>query len=656
MAEPTEAVFTATAAGVSTASAVMAEPTEAVFGGLATGTSTALAQLVATDEEAFTGFAAGVSTAIANVEVLTGPTIFTGTAAGTSGAFAAFQTDEPVPPPYVAPPTLIAGISDPCAQRDTPMLNLAGINLDVPEGFTLEYTLNQSTKTVAVGVSSEVPLYGEQAQTIRRLFFSSCDDISNTIEVIYNTACGICLPFTITFEGVQYCPEDCTVSVRLQNIDARGVYDYLNDTVFWKGGWLEAAQAGEFKIPKMQYCKQPSFLLWIVRQILALLALITTLLDELDNALKGCNRYRTTPLIRQVVEWHCDKAGVAFSSSILQGDYANLVLFEALLDKGFRWRKRAEEPVYDTENSTNFTVGQLLDSLKPVFNADWRITGGTVYFERVDWFDEYPNVQLFDAVGQASCIDEQPCYEFSLDNVCAFLRLEFASDFLETEGNKTLTLWHKDLVEWNSPPNDWQRGECTQFIDYSPARFVRDRVAGTKDPDSGAISEGFEWLIDMFRAGYNVTGIPPFGESVDHAVVVSNHTAQNAKLIVLEDGYDPDDALAIRRPVSTPIGDAFGVQAYDYNYLLFCDENYEVPELYQRFHYISNPRYPSRRQYKISSLKYAPADYCRDLMLIHTDSQRLYINTEYGRGIITGSITVDGESRNITLREIKIRC
>lgn len=701
-------VITGTAAGASTAIGNVEFATIISVSGSAAGTSTASGNVTVTEPDAVTGLAAGVSTASATVVIAYN---VTGLAAGVSTAVAASVTQTVVnvtgaadgissasaiavvaestivvgsatgtstATGVVAPLYVVTGVANGTSTAEAfllPRFNPAdlpsgydagssygeGIELfgkfyDIPDEFQIEFALDQTTKSVTIGASTEIELVGAPACAIRDQFFAGCAGLNEILALTFYVDCDKRFEFASTYEAVTYCPDLERATIRLQDIENRKCFDYLNDTVFWTNGWLDDANAGVFDVPKMRYCKQPSQLFWIIRQIFAALAFILTLLDDLDRAISGCNRYRTTPLIRQVIEYHCGKCELNFSSTILQGDYANLVLFEPLVDKGFLWRKRSTNDAYDINNSTNFTIIELLESLKPVFNADYQIIDGTLHFERVDFFDEIRNVQLFDVTVGQHCIEDLPCYEIDPETKCDKLRLEYTRDQIDTEGNKSFVGMYKDIVEWNEPPNEWQRGECSQIIQYSPPRFVLDRVTGTVDDDNSDINEGFEYIIDRFRAGYFAGVIPNLGGAVKNAVIVDQHIGTAAKLILLENNYNADDAVAIRREISTPIGDRDGIQMYDYNYPMFADEFYAVPELYQRFHAISDPRKYERSVYVLAELTFAPDDYCDALDMITNNFNRLYINTHFGKGIPVGSIVFNEKNRTVTVQNIRIKC
>lgn len=535
-------------------------------------------------------------------------------------------------------------------------ITINGKRIPTPEDFKIEYSLDETSNTVVIAASSPVDIDGKLATYVRDVFFDSCDSINNRVPIFYDPGCGQVYKFDVTYEGVRYCPEECTSQVRLQMIEDKKCYNYFKETVFWKNGWYEDVIAGNIEVPKMKYTLQPSEFLFYMRTRGSVV--FGLLLSFLDGAIGG-KKYRTCPLLRQVIEYHAAKCDLKFSSSILQGDYRNLVMFEPIAEKGKYWQRRTAYPGYDAESSTNWTVAQILDNLKPVFNAEWRIIDNVLYFERYDFFEDFRDMKLLDVVNQKGCIDEEVCYTYFVPSKCAYGRFSYASDSVDLEGMKALKPMYDDIVEWNDPPSQWQEGECETKLEFGPVRFTRGRVSGTGDGDDIDGDDVFEYSVDRFRAGYGVgfpTLISSTAPSVDHIPILENDIAEYPKLILLQDNYNPDDATPIRRLISTGLLGQPPMGIYDYNYPLYFDAEYSEPELYQRFHYIDNPRGDNQKRYRIDSIEFAPEDFCETVNLIHENFNRLYVNTHLGKGIIEGSVTINDESRTITVKDIIIRC
>jgi hypothetical protein len=97
-------------------------------------------------------------------------------------------------------------------------------------------------------------------------------------------------------------------------------------------------------------------------------------------------------------------------------------------------------------------------------------------------------------------------------------------------------------------------------------------------------------------------------------------------------------------------------QCYDYNFPLYFDAEYDIPELYQSFHFINNPRADVKRDYYlVNGFEYAPDDFCAEVKKIHENFFDLYVMTEKGRAI-PEEIEVNFQTETVTLQNLRISC
>jgi thiol-disulfide isomerase/thioredoxin len=236
-------------------------------------------------------------------------------------------------------------------------------------------------------------------------------------------------------------------------------------------------------------------------------------LDNFDATVTGCGRfgsvsqvYHPSPYLRNIFEYHCGQCGIEFVSSILQtAPYSNTVLLQAQYQEG------CHDCDWIEDNGANLTPIQLLDLLKDVFNADYRIKNGKLYFEWKEFFKDnqllLENADTVYANGQA---EEPPCYEYVEQRGHAYGRFEYANDSIDEAGNASAGLYN-DIVEWNNPPRDIQRGEYSVRLEFSPARFMRD-----KEQKRIVFHD-----IDNFRAGRYTDGL----------MIMKSGKASNFKLL-----------------------------------------------------------------------------------------------------------------------------
>lgn len=207
----------------------------------------------------------------------------------------------------------------------------------------------------------------------------------------------------------------------------------------------------------------------------------TTFLDEytlwkdrlVDNII-GCGRVHPSPLLRDYINNVCTICGLNFSSTILNNpssDYYNTVLFSAPVKKG----TREDTDLYIDDNEPYKTGETLLQELGIVFNARKRIIGQTLYFERKD---ELPGASVWvdpaQLRAQGRLIDDV-CFKWSSGDLPAFATYSYSEDALDIVGNEARH-FYSEQIEWNSPPNDVQRGEKKTLFPFSMNRNRGDNI------------------------------------------------------------------------------------------------------------------------------------------------------------------------------------
>src|SRR5690606_33074892 len=223
---------------------------------------------------------------------------------------------------------------------------------------------------------------------------------------IYIECCGITDPikFYMDHSSVEEC--DCVISGTLiKDEDDSECRAILRDKIFWKdNGLLDSVpfydvpycndETGFTKILVIMYC--------ILLPILAVLELIETIINaildvidflvfwkklkwevdipSLDNyvdLIHGCGRKHPSPLVVDILKYNANRCGLEFDSKMLQvGFFKNVLLMMAEYEEG------CEDCKYIENNMLNKTTIQLMNDLKPVWNADYRIIDGVLYFDQ----------------------------------------------------------------------------------------------------------------------------------------------------------------------------------------------------------------------------------------------------------------------------------
>lgn len=542
---------------------------------------------------------------------------------------------------------------------------------NVVDEFDVLYTYDKDTNTAIASASSEIEVRGEDDIAVVESFFEDCEGRKKILDVEIIPSCTDELKgFQLKAGGISYAPSACQAVL---NVERRNTscWSELKDSVYWKGGLSEAFNNGSIRCPKVYYCTQMSSfmsaLMFALRSILLPILLILEAiesvlnilpgvnlnipsLDDWDNLLTGCGRYHHAPLIKDIMAFRLQECGLSFSSTILVDDpvYQNTGLFEAAIDKGTR---RTENVGFAEGNSVNLTIGEILNGLKEVFNAEYRIIGSTLHFERKDWFDERRDTELVNVETAYPDRAEDPAtYVFNTQSSYAYWRGEFKKDQFDDQGNRLFTRNYTDIVEWNDPPapldEEWQKGEKKAEVPFTGVRCMFDTITCGK----GDGADVADLRIDVFRSGQTIS----FGFQRDRAVILERHQCEANKLLVFEPGFNYDDAHVIRRPAN--FNNAFNRQCYDYNYPLYFNAEYDIPELYQDFHYIDNPREaPYNDYYQIETFEYVPEDFCAAAKLVDQNFADLYVQTKYGRGY-PDEIELDFNRCIIRINKIRIPC
>jgi len=544
------------------------------------------------------------------------------------------------------------------------------------DGFTLEQALNTTDNSTSVSVSGTLEFAGKAQTYLQTLFFDDPkNSIGNRVEVnLYMECCDFADPiaFYMDHSSVELC--DCSISGNLIKAeDDSQCRAILRDKIFWKdNGFLDAVPF--YDVP---YCEEGSaltsiqiILYCIISPILLILEAIETIINiqlkaidflvfwkdldweidipSMDNyvdMVQGCGRKHPSPLVADVLTYNVERCGLEFDSNLLQtGFYKNVLLVQAQNEEG------CESCKYIENNLLNKTTIQLMNDLRPVWNADYRIIDGVLYF---DWKKRIKEILkrniLCDVESEylKGNSDDPPCYDFD-PNLPAYMGLSYTTDPIDMAGNKRIDTYRLDgeepgnyseIVEWNDPPNEYQKGEQTVIIPFSPPAFTDDGQENCRD--------------NLFRKENT------FGMAVDaHQLVLTNGMSGYPKLIMLWQANNDFDVWKEKtgeeNSCSPPCGGGGGGQlkydVFEYNRFLWVNENtYEG--LYNTYYKIDDPRGGEREL--INLLPFTFAFDCDQLKMAMEYGVNLAVKTRYGYGTPTG-ISMNFDNNTMTVKGVKI--
>jgi len=539
------------------------------------------------------------------------------------------------------------------------------------DDISLIFGLNTSDSLTSVSVSGELEFAGNAFDLLHTTFFENTrEDIGSRLVVqLFLDCCNQKDPilFYLDRGSVRICG-DCMISGNLIKLeDDESCRSYLRDKIFWKdNGFLDSVPF--YDIP---YCEESDaftkiyiIIFTILFPILLVLQAIETVINavlrvirfisfglirwsvdipSLDNAIRlirACDRKHPSPRVFDILDYNVRRCGLKFDSNILKYTYANTLILMAQNEDG------CTSCSYIESNLLNKTTVQLMNDLKPVWNADYRIIGDTLYF---DWkkrinmiLDEYVlcNAESEYDKGDA---EDPPCYSYDT-NLPAYMRFEYSHDSIDTAGNKRLDTYRADgkergnyaeIIEWNDPPSQYQKGEETVILPYSPPAFTHD---GRNRCDISQFR-----MIDKYGLG-----------TQPNQLVLTMGMSSLPKLILMNSlsSWDPwrEGTGEVKGCIANALGGAFVYDVQQYNTFLWTKED-KYEGLYSQYYKIDDPRGEERPLLNLESFTFAFD--CEQLALVMQNGVNVAVETEYGNGYPT-EIRVDFRNNTMTLNGVKV--
>lgn len=481
---------------------------------------------------------------------------------------------------------------------------------DAKYKFLIRY---ESTKDRADTVKfvDKITFTGSAFNYLNEIYFVN-KSINKVCNVVMQGCCDYDFELKIDYRTVQLdgCYIHCTPISKVSD-----KYDQLKKTIWFSNNFHKDNQ--NFRVP---YCVGFGFMQIIIMFLyfafLPIIAIIKALpdwlvdsddlgIDELERRVHGCGYYHVGYSLKEVLEYQCYKLNMGFESSILQnGIYANTVFVPCASGKGFGINQGGEN--FDFANAPAFTILQLLEIFKPVFNARYWIEDNVLKFERKD---KYTDVQDYVIDVDVDEYKGNLTFEFSKESGYAYGRYEYNVDAIDQEGGDLAELYN-DIVEWNSPPQEWQKGSLENVLkDFSPTTYMG--AFGSSD------------VLDTMRS--TLSGI--YGIKAVQYMILPNGLSGNMKLIIADIDGSPlgkDLIRSIWKPVP-------GKDKKLYDYPLYFNENQYEPELYQNFHFIDDPR--TLVEVEGGDIEFIPENFCNFVEIIDKYGVRVGVKSMYGIGL-----------------------
>ena len=553
------------------------------------------------------------------------------------------------------------------------------------------------TNTITRAVSTEITFTGEAYELLKSRFFSGCNSFMN--EVPAEMSIDLCGKTVIggkfTADGAKHCEAtaDEVASIKAFFKGETVNRSILETEYLWEGGFLDAHTLpitfynnqtpntwmfvmlrkwyDVMLLPLMVMSKLMAATIVAICKVGTLfellgecpefkdLDIIDGMLEVMDRAITGNGKWAPVLLVREAIEFQCQRSGLNFVSSILNDPSStryNMALFSLQGGKfgihtDISSSKRKE--VFEF-NSPLITTFGFLDSIKDAFHADYKIIGKTLYFEDIDYFYELRTNPITVQKCPGICVS----YDSSAP---AYGSFQYTVDELDQNSAGLFHPYHTNKLEFNDPPNEVQKGSKNIILPYSPTKFMHDQETSRR---RGFFD--FDFMLDNFKSGDSVTfgvdGILTLGDSNtirrEGDPVLSGDFTSGYKLFILENSFNRDDAKVVRRIYKIK-DNFFGRKLfYEYNYpLYFRNEDEDIKgTLCDDFGYKWNPRINN------TYLKAEPltvACNCENIGKIINNPASVYLPTEFGKAI-PGDIQLKIDHKNnkaeLILSEWSILC
>ncbi|MEZ5017001.1 MAG: hypothetical protein R2800_08100 [Flavipsychrobacter sp.] len=290
----------------------------------------------------------------------------------------------------------------------------------------------------------------------------------------------------------------------------------------------------------------------------------------------GCGREHPAPLIRDYIENVCLKCGVTVNAETapiffdkqmtietssrgkVKLDYNphyNACYLFAQTEKGIR-RYKSLNALRGIPNNTDYflydnspliTLDMFLDELKTIYNADWRLKDGKLYFQRKDWFEKDEYIYDF-SKGSSDRFKllEGICYEWNELKYPAYTKGLYSEDAADRSGANAGRYTNDYVEHGNADDNPNFEGVRDKTAQFGAAKF---RLDGADE----------DYLYDAFQVVVNGSFLTPFfaglmfdyvgdfiKEYADYGLLLSDDNTTLPK-ILLWDGQSYNNAKCIRQ-------------------------------------------------------------------------------------------------------------
>lgn len=252
------------------------------------------------------------------------------------------------------------------------------------------------------------------------------------------------------------------------------------------------------------------------------------LLDLANDLVTGCGAKHKAPFVHSYVQNVCDICGLTLQSSILSpgAPYHDLMRLDA---QQYACKPGSADGKIEstyTDNKPNLNGGQLLDEMSQNLNWEWSIRGDVLSIEPRGEVGGLVWVEQGDGT-----VIKSLCLSTTDETVKAYGVYEYSQDAADNASNEVRNDWGA-VVDWNTPPNDVQRGAKQRTLPYSAALFRKDNQGDSTLPIDKPI--------------YNNSIAFPNLAKWKNVLILSKAVSSQPKLLMW-DGISPQDDARVAR-------------------------------------------------------------------------------------------------------------
>lgn len=298
----------------------------------------------------------------------------------------------------------------------------------------------------------------------------------------------------------------------------------------------------------------------------------------------GCGREHPAPLIRDYIQNVCSKCGIkvdGISAPIFfapeltidtssrgiihaKNPHYNACYLTPSAKRGIRRFKNLMMPTgptdanpnefYIPENAPLETLDMFLDRLKALYNAEWRVRDGVLYFWRKDWYFQNTNPYLYDfTLGSEDRkkILSGICYEWNDVKYPAYCTGIYAPDPIDTCGNEAMGRMNGTVSFGNVDTNPNFQGEMNKTAQFGATKFRLDGASTDYLYDAMQVTMGGM----IFAMAFSIPGTwqlimgqvaQQAHDYVDWGLLMKDEISALPKVIIWEPGSGYTNAKAVR--------------------------------------------------------------------------------------------------------------